>query len=292
MPRSWSFGCCGGSSSALEDDIQSYGAQELHVEEDGSILLQDNLSAPLLSLSAKRLEKATQAVICKMPDSSPREQPFARRSPPEVEEPPRIGAEEMRARLKVESQMPPSPTDVESTEAPLSEVFDDISIMDMDEVAPGCCSSERVNSMQFLELEGSWVLDRVEGDMEALMMDGKVPWSTRIMARKFHYGVGRVVHRIQHQDGYLAITIQGGLTNFEVRLDLSGAGLESVCEQGHPASLLASTDGHRLVVTGHSKKDGSTLQNNARFRQGEELVQAVYPNQGDYVVKRFFKRKS
>lgn len=57
-------------------------------------------------------------------------------------------------------------------------------------------------------LSGRWVQRRFEGDMEQLMMDAKLPWAIRRLAKSLDYGNGKTFVTISQRDGLLEIVTE------------------------------------------------------------------------------------
>eukprot|EP00929_Paragymnodinium_shiwhaense_P087624 TRINITY_DN47762_c0_g1_i1.p1 TRINITY_DN47762_c0_g1~~TRINITY_DN47762_c0_g1_i1.p1 ORF type:complete len:258 (+),score=64.78 TRINITY_DN47762_c0_g1_i1:89-862(+) len=148
---------------------------------------------------------------------------------------------------------------------------------------------ELQDEMDFSGLAGNWALNRIEGDMEACMVDAGVPWSTRSLARKFNYGVGLVSHVIEQVDSEVSITYRGGLATYVQKMDRRGRETPGSDEQGTEILSKASTDGRALILECRAKRDGKPQQLVKRYVEGGELIQEIHHAKG--IVKRIFKKK-
>jgi len=147
------------------------------------------------------------------------------------------------------------------------------------------CSSQKVPA----DLSGTWVLDRVEGDFEALMADAGVPWAIRKLAKGAGYGAGMVRHVIRHEGDWLDVifNVRPGKTE-HMRVKMGLEEQSTANEDGTPIVVHPRWEGDALVVTGKGQ-DGSPMQATRRYMADQELVCESQTSTG-VAVKRFFTR--
>eukprot|EP00929_Paragymnodinium_shiwhaense_P070194 TRINITY_DN35533_c0_g1_i1.p1 TRINITY_DN35533_c0_g1~~TRINITY_DN35533_c0_g1_i1.p1 ORF type:complete len:313 (+),score=93.53 TRINITY_DN35533_c0_g1_i1:77-1015(+) len=298
------LGCCVQAGHDAGEVVVGADKEEDHSHDGSEIVCVSSDDAIALSASHSAAKEAPPAAAPAMLPADwerPKtllEQQHCRSEPPSLLEKtrlltvPRLTSCEKQSPQSAVSTAEPSSSALSPSAASCSKSAGDCST---GEASGSPANSEAEDGLlSFPELRGSWVLHRIDGNMEALMVEGGCSWSLRAMAKKLNYGVGFVVHTIEERDDKeLQLHIAGGLTTYHILLDrMAGIEKESVCEMGNPAFNAASTDGRRLIMKGRSKKDGSLLHTNARSVVGDELVQEIYPHKGDYVVRRVFKRKS
>jgi len=139
-------------------------------------------------------------------------------------------------------------------------------------------------------MSGHWVLSRVEGDFEALMIDAGVGWALRKMAKSMNYGAGIVTHDIEQEGNSLVIEFNNGpgQVTSTMRLAVGGGGQSTANEDGAPIVVDPRWEGQCLVITGRAA-DGSAMRPGKRFVSGQEMVCESTTSSGD-VVRRYFAR--
>ncbi|CAK0834246.1 unnamed protein product, partial [Prorocentrum cordatum] len=141
-----------------------------------------------------------------------------------------------------------------------------------------------------VDLSGSWVLNRVEGDFEALMVDAGVSWTVRKLAQGAGYGAGIVRHEIKQDGDQLEIifkTRPGKTDRMTVRID--GCVQGTTNEDGTPVEVRPRWEGLGLCMSG-SQPSGSPMQPTRRYLVGQELVCECSTSKGAMVAKRIFTR--
>jgi len=141
-----------------------------------------------------------------------------------------------------------------------------------------------------VDLSGRWVLSRVEGDFEALMIDVGVSWAMRKMAKSMNYGAGLVTHSIEQEGNSLVIEFKNGpgQATSAMRLAVGGGNQSTANEDGAPIVVEPRWEGRCLVVAGLAA-DGSAVRPSKRFVTGQEMVCESTTSSGD-VVRRYFAR--
>lgn len=141
-----------------------------------------------------------------------------------------------------------------------------------------------------VDMSGQWVLSRVEGDFEALMIDAGVSWALRKMAKSMNYGAGLVTHSIEQEGNSLVIECNNGpgQATGTMRLAVGGGSQSTANEDGAPIVVEPRWDGRCLVVAGRAA-DGSALRPLKRFVSGQEMVCESATSSGD-VARRYFAR--
>lgn len=139
-------------------------------------------------------------------------------------------------------------------------------------------------------MSGQWVLSRVEGDFEALMIDAGVSWAVRKMAKSMNYGAGLVTHNIEQDGNSLVIEVNNGpgQATSTMRLAVGGGCQSTDNEDGAPIVVDPRWEGRCLLIVGRAA-DGSAVRPLKRFVSGEEMVCESTTSSGD-VVRRYFAR--
>jgi len=154
----------------------------------------------------------------------------------------------------------------------------------------GDVGSSSSSSAAPADFSGSWVLNRVEGDFEALMADAGVSWAIRKMAKSMNYGAGLVTQTVEQDGNSLAITFQNGPGQAPsvMRLVVGGGVQTTSNEDGSDVTLQPRWEDHSLCLTGKTAS-GSNLQPARRFLSGEEMVIESRTSQG-LAVRRYFAK--
>lgn len=136
---------------------------------------------------------------------------------------------------------------------------------------------------------GLWQLVRVEGDMEALMLDAGFSWSVRTMARGANYGVGLSSLTIAQDGDHISISYHSGLASHSSELRVGAGEQETLHEDGTAIIAVPWWDGPALRVECRRKDNSMAMQPAKRYLQDEELVCESTTSRGE-VVKRFYAR--
>merc|ERR1719282_1663769 len=123
-----------------------------------------------------------------------------------------------------------------------------------------------------LGFSGRWLLDRVEGDFDTLMVENGFNWVTRTLVKSFNYGIGMAAHIIEQDGSTLSIEIQHGPHTNTMILDLDADEHETNNEDGARIIVRPRWDGKSLHVAGRTLENGTEIQPTWRYMDGENLV--------------------
>jgi len=143
-----------------------------------------------------------------------------------------------------------------------------------------------VSDSQAEHFVGVWALQRVEGDMEAFMVDCGTGWAMRKLASKMNYGIGQSVQDVELDGASLTIVNKIGPKVAKTVLSLSGE--ESVSDglDGRKCMSSVSWDGETMCITNRTLSGGPLPGSRRYFAGSECVVEATSP--GGKVVRRFY----
>lgn len=140
----------------------------------------------------------------------------------------------------------------------------------------------------FPDLSGRWVLDRIDGDIDALLVDAGVSWAMRRMAQSYKYGVGRLIQDIEQDGDEFKIVNEGGTKVSSMTFRAGAPEQEIIGHDGVPMMASFRWDEGALRMTAR-KLDGSRLPSSARFIENSQMVSETTTSKGG-VVRRYHKR--
>jgi len=151
------------------------------------------------------------------------------------------------------------------------------------------CSSEISPVSHVSDIRGNWRLNRIEGDMDALMLDAGINWSLRTVAKQFNYGAGILKTNITQQ-GASSVTIEyrGGVGVYRSELHVGTGPHDTVAEDGGSVSLTSTWHDGCLCVEGTKNKGGARIPSTSWFVVEGELIHHIVTADG-LTVQRIFK---
>lgn len=159
----------------------------------------------------------------------------------------------------------------------------------LDSRAADAASSLDGNTSSPPNLQGQWLLSRIEGDFEELMIDQGFSWSYRAMVRGVNYGIGMVTHNIRQNGNAVSVCYENGPTARHSMSIHVGAGEQAtVSEDGRPIVVAPMWEGSSLCLAGRDR-NGVAEQPSRRFLVGRELVCESTTSHGA-VARRVFVR--
>mmetsp|Transcript_10419 Transcript_10419/g.25134 ORF Transcript_10419/g.25134 Transcript_10419/m.25134 type:complete len:215 (+) Transcript_10419:62-706(+) len=137
---------------------------------------------------------------------------------------------------------------------------------------------------------GSWVLEKVEGDFDALLKEQGQGYMMRRMAKSMGYGVGKVHQTIEQDGDVLTITITNPKGTTVMKFTVNGEEQDSRDPmEDKPVKILPQWDGDALVLATRNSA-GAALPTTRRFLRDEEMVMELTTPNG-VSAKRVFARK-
>jgi len=168
---------------------------------------------------------------------------------------------------------------------------------DLNEAAAAVVPSEETAvaeeaSLAKMDLSGSWVLARVEGDMDAWLKDIGVSWAMRTGAKAMKYGVGKMTNSITMTGESMELTTWTPKGDHTSRLKLDGTESRNTDPMdGRFMLAVARWEGHDAIfIETRREDDGALMPTSRRYLRGEEMcVEQITPN--GLVAKRWFARQ-
>jgi len=150
--------------------------------------------------------------------------------------------------------------------------------------------SMQVTQAEFPDFNGSWRLIGVEGDIEEVMVDAKVSWVVRKMARSCSYGAGILRQNITQEQDHFVIEHCGapgsGLTDFRI-----GAGEQRIFQEDATVAIVNPMwHGQALHVDG-TLEDGTPMQALRRYLNCENQMVIEVTTSTGWVAKRLFRKE-
>lgn len=145
---------------------------------------------------------------------------------------------------------------------------------------------------QFMDLSGSWVLSRIEGDMDAWLKDIGVSWAMRTGAKTMKYGVGKMTNEITMTSESMQLTTWTPKGDHTSVLKLDGSESRNTDPMDGKFMLaVARWEGSEAIfIETRREADGEVMPTSRRFLKGEEMcVEQITPK--GLVAKRWFVRK-
>lgn len=209
----------------------------------------------------------------------------------EGSEDPALNACEEKAR---EPWLPPAECDAAFAElAPtLAESASTTDDAELSAASPASSAGFAVGA-KLADFSGSWMLARVEGDMDAFMREVGYGWLVRSAAAAVGYGVNRSTSTITHTPTHLrmvAVTPRGSST-LELRLDgTEQEGLEPLENQKVLFRPFWEPDGSALAFESRRAGSGIELPRTRRFLLGDEMCVEQTSAKG-LVIRRLYRRQ-
>jgi hypothetical protein len=137
---------------------------------------------------------------------------------------------------------------------------------------------------------GVWSLQRIEGDMEAFMVDCGTGWAMRKLASKMNYGIGQSVQDVELDGASLTIVNKIGPKVARTVLSLSGEEAVSDGLDGRKCMSSVSWEGETMCITNRTLS-GEALPGSRRYFAGSEcVIEATSP--AGKVVRRYYMQVS
>jgi hypothetical protein len=136
---------------------------------------------------------------------------------------------------------------------------------------------------------GCWVLHRVEGDMDALLKELRLPWVARKAAAAAGYGVGKAKKRIAQTRMHMEVENITPLKSFTRRYATDGVERDEVLE-GRSLKVSARWEGDVLILESRDANSDMRFPKLLRYLQGHELVMEQTLPCGAS-VKQFFSKE-
>jgi len=153
------------------------------------------------------------------------------------------------------------------------------------EIAQGASASQ----LHAPDFSGRWLLDRIDGDCEALLVDAGTSWPLRKLAKSMKYGVGKAVQDVQQDGDSFVVVSETGVKTTTMRFSAGAGDQEIMGPDGTPA--VARTHWERDVLhMSFRKPNGAKLPSVSRRIVGSEMVMEATTSKGD-VVRRYFIRQ-
>jgi len=153
-------------------------------------------------------------------------------------------------------------------------------------------AGEEAEPANLMDLSGSWVLARIEGDMDAWLKDIGVSWAMRTGARTMKYGVGKMTNVISMTAESMQITTWTPKGDHTSVLKLDGTTSRNTDPMDGKIMLAtARWEGSDLILIETRREvDGEVMPTSRRFLKGAEMcVEAITPK--GLVAKRWFVRQ-
>jgi len=144
---------------------------------------------------------------------------------------------------------------------------------------------------QFMDLSGSWVLARIEGDMDAWLKDIGVSWAMRTAAKTMKYGVGKMTNEITMTSESIQLTTWTPKGDHTSVLKLDGSESRNTDPMDGKFMLaVARWEGSDAIyIQTRREANGEVQPTSRRFLKGDEMcVEQITPK--GLVAKRWFVR--
>jgi len=143
-----------------------------------------------------------------------------------------------------------------------------------------------------MDLSGSWVLARVEGDMDAWLKDIGVGWAMRTGAKTMKYGVGKMTNVVEMTDDSITITTWTPKGDHTSVLKLDGTESRNTDPMDGKGMLAVARweDSTSISIETTAEENGKVMPSSRRFlRDGEMCVEQKTPS--GLIAKRWFVRQ-
>lgn len=153
-------------------------------------------------------------------------------------------------------------------------------------------AAEEAAPAKFTDLSGSWVLARIEGDMDAWLKDIGVGWAMRTGAKTMKYGVGKMTNTISMTAESMQLTTWTPKGDHTSVLKLDGTASRNTDPMDGKFMLaVARWEGSDTIFIETRREDnGEVMPTSRRSLKGEEMcVEQTTPK--GLVAKRWFVRQ-
>lgn len=135
---------------------------------------------------------------------------------------------------------------------------------------------------------GTWNLDKVEGDMEALMTELELPWLVRKAAASMGYGVKKSKAHVSHSGDQLEVENINPVKSLKRVYCTDGVEHHEVLE-GRPLKTSSHWEGSVLVSESRNAKTGKAFPKVARYLQEDRMIAEQFLQNGQIVKQIFVK---
>jgi len=168
---------------------------------------------------------------------------------------------------------------------------------DVDEAAAAVVPPEETvtveeSALAKMDLSGSWVLARVEGDMDAWLKDIGISWAMRAGAKAMKYGAGKMTNVIKMTGESMELTTWTPKGDHTSWLKLDGTESRNTDPMdGRSMLAVARWEGHDAIfIETRREDDGKVMPTSRRFLRGDEMcVEQLTPN--GLAIQRVFARQ-
>lgn len=145
---------------------------------------------------------------------------------------------------------------------------------------------------EYMDLSGSWILSRIEGDMDAWLKDIGVAWAMRTGAKAMKYGVGKMTNVIEMTRDSITITTWTPKGDHTSVLKLDGSQSRNTDPMDGKGMLAVARweDSTSISIETTAEDTGKKQPSSRRFlRDGEMCVEQKTPS--GLIAKRWFVRQ-
>lgn len=168
---------------------------------------------------------------------------------------------------------------------------------DLDEAAAAVVPPEETvtveeSTLAKMDLSGSWVLARVEGDMDAWLKDIGVGWAMRAGAKAMKYGAGKMTNVIKMTGESMELTTWTPKGDHTSWLKLDGTESRNTDPMdGRSMLAVARWEGQDAIsIVTRREDDGQVMPTSRRYLRGAEMcVKQTTPS--GLVAERWFVRQ-
>lgn len=136
------------------------------------------------------------------------------------------------------------------------------------------------------DFNGSWVLMRVEGDMESLMKELGLPWVARKAAAAAGYGVGKAKAQIKQTDDRIELETITPMKTFNRIFTTDGLEHDEELD-GRSLKTIVRWDDSTLVVDARDAKSSKVFPTTRRYMSGADMVVQQTLHDGKVVRQHF-----
>jgi hypothetical protein len=136
---------------------------------------------------------------------------------------------------------------------------------------------------------GSWVMNRVEGDMDQLLADAGVGWALRKMAKGVNWGIGKNFQEISQNGNDFVIVHKAPMNTTTMRFHVGSGYQETVGVDGKPILCDATWDEQSLIILCKTQA-GKEHAPARRYLEDDCMVIETKTSKGE-IVRRFFGKQ-
>lgn len=148
---------------------------------------------------------------------------------------------------------------------------------------------QAVSSCPLPNFNGRWVMTKVEGDMEQLLVDAGVSWAVRKMIKSANWGIGKNFQEISQNGNEFVIVHRQPMTTTTMRFCVGNGYQETLGVDGKPVLCDAEWDEQSLVIECKTKA-GKTFAPARRYLQAGCMVIETATSKGQVVRRSFSKQ--